>query len=153
MRVLTENITERPEVILNASWGSTWHVPGARSLFVHFIRDAGGSYNLDSSERSDGIPMNIESIFAKSGKAEFWLNSSAWNSLSDGLREDSRYALFKAFKDGNVYNNTRRVNPAGGNDFHEGGALKPDIILADIISILHPELIPNHEFFYYKKLF
>ncbi|MCL2768148.1 MAG: ABC transporter substrate-binding protein, partial [Synergistaceae bacterium] len=110
LRMLTEKITVRPEVILNASWGGTWHVPGARSLFVHFIRDAGGSYNLDSSERSDGIPMSIESIFAKSGKAEFWLNASAWNSLSDGLREDTRYSLFKAFKDGNVYNNTRRTN-------------------------------------------
>ena len=153
LRMLTENVENRPEVILNASWGGAWHVPGAQSLFVHFIRDAGGTYNLDSSDRSDGIPMNIESIFAKSGKADFWLNSSAWNSLSDGLREDSRYSLFKAFKDGNVYNNTRRTNSTGGNDFHEGGVLKPDIILADMISILHPELIPNHELYYYKKLF
>jgi iron complex transport system substrate-binding protein len=153
LRKTTENVTKRPEVILNASWGGTWHVPGARSLFVHFIRDAGGAYNLDSSERTDGIPMNIEAIYAKSGKAEFWLNSSAWNSLSDGLREDKRYSLFKAFKDGNVYNNTRRTNPTGGNDFHEGGVLKPDIILADMISILHPEIMPKYELFYYKKLF
>jgi iron complex transport system substrate-binding protein len=151
--ILTKNVTNRPEVILNASWGGVWHVPGARSLFAHFIRDAGGSYNLDLSERSDGIPMNIETIFAKSGKAEFWLNTSAWNSLADGLREDKRYSLFKAFKDGNIYNNTHRTNPTGGNDFHEGGVLKPDIILADMISILHPELMKNHVLFYYKKLF
>lgn len=153
LRKMTENkIKNRPEVVMNASWGGSWHVPGGKSLFVRFVRDAGGDYKLDTSDGTDGVPLSIETIFSRAAGAEFWLNPSAWRSLNDGLTEDSRYGLFRAFKEGKVYNNTRRMNVTGGNDFHEGGVLRPDVILADLISILHPEILPNRELIYYEKL-
>lgn len=28
----------------------------------------------------------------------------------------------------------------------------PDVILADLIRIFHPDLLPNHELYYYQRL-
>jgi len=51
-----------------------------------------------------------------------------------------------------VFNSTKRVNPNGGNDIWERGINHPDEVLADLIKIFHPELLPDHEFIYYEKL-
>jgi iron complex transport system substrate-binding protein len=30
--------------------------------------------------------------------------------------------------------------------------IKPDVILADLVKIFHPGLLPDHEFYYYQKI-
>jgi iron complex transport system substrate-binding protein len=41
----------------------------------------------------------------------------------------------------------------GGNDYWESGSVYPHVILKDIAAILHPELFPDNEFFYYRKIY
>jgi iron complex transport system substrate-binding protein len=65
---------------------------------------------------------------------------------------DERYALFNAFKKNELYNNNRHVNAKGYSDYWESGITNPDEVLADIIFILYPDLLPNHTMKYYKKL-
>ena len=36
-----------------------------------------------------------------------------------------------------IYNNIRCVNESGGNDFWERGAVRPDLVLEDMISIMN----------------
>ncbi len=40
----------------------------------------------------------------------------------------------------------------GGNEYMELGYARPDIILADLIKILHPHLLPEHQLYFYKRL-
>ncbi len=75
-----------------------------------------------------------------------------FKSLDQMKDVDARYADFKAFKNKKVYTYTARVNEAGANDYFESGNVKPDLILADHIKILHPKLLPNYKLYYYKKL-
>ena len=65
---------------------------------------------------------------------------------------DKRFVEFKAFANKKVFNNNKRQNSIGGNDYLESGIVSPEIILKDLISILHPELIEEHELYYYKQL-
>jgi iron complex transport system substrate-binding protein len=51
-----------------------------------------------------------------------------------------------------VYNNDRRTVENGGNDYFESGYLYADRVLADLIAIFHPELMPDHELYYYRRL-
>jgi hypothetical protein len=30
--------------------------------------------------------------------------------------------------------------------------MRPDLVLADLVKILHPELVPEHEFAFYRRL-
>jgi iron complex transport system substrate-binding protein len=59
---------------------------------------------------------------------------------------------FRAYQIGAMYNNNARLNEYGGNDYWEGGLANPDVVLADLIKIFHPELLPDHELVYYRKL-
>ena len=45
---------------------------------------------------------------------------------------------------GRIYNNNKIITPDGGSDFWESGVLNPDIILQDLMIILH-ELKPWEE--------
>jgi iron complex transport system substrate-binding protein len=38
------------------------------------------------------------------------------------------------------------------NDYWESGIINPHVILADLINILHPELLPDHKLHYYRQL-
>ncbi len=58
----------------------------------------------------------------------------------------------KAVREKRVYNNNRRVNNEGGNDYWESGVLRPDRILEDLVSIFHPNILKGHTLFYYKRL-
>lgn len=51
-----------------------------------------------------------------------------------------------------MYNNNARITEAGGNDYYESGAAHPDVILADLIQIFHPGLLPEHKLYYFKQL-
>ena len=51
-----------------------------------------------------------------------------------------------------IYNNNARLTETGGNDYWESGVINPDVILKDIIVILHPDMFPGYKTFYYRKL-
>jgi iron complex transport system substrate-binding protein len=42
--------------------------------------------------------------------------------------------------------------PSGANDFWESAVARPDVLLSDVIAILHPQLLQNHQLVYAKKL-
>jgi len=65
------------------------------------------------------------------------------------LAGDARYADFVAFQTGNLWNNNARLGPNGGNEYWEVGVVHPEVVLADLIIIFHPELLPEHELVYY----
>ncbi|WP_242676619.1 hypothetical protein [Rhodococcus sp. ABRD24] len=44
------------------------------------------------------------------------------------------------------------MTDAGALDFYEQGVLRPDLVLADLIAIAHPDLMPGHEFTFYRRL-
>ena len=65
---------------------------------------------------------------------------------------DERLLSFKAYKTDRVYSNTGRMSEDGGNDYWESGVSNPHVLLADLISITHPELLPEHVPVYYEQL-
>ncbi|MCJ8281552.1 MAG: ABC transporter substrate-binding protein [Rivularia sp. ALOHA_DT_140] len=148
----TKAIKERPKVFTGFNFKGTWYVPGCQSYPAKYLADAGAEL-ICIGNSSGSIPSSFEYVFERAVSADYWLNvSQSWQNLEDAIREDSRYGDFQAVKKGNVYNNNARLNENGGNDYWEGGISNPDVILADLIKIFHPELLPNHQLFFYQKL-
>ena len=56
------------------------------------------------------------------------------------------------YKTDHLYNNNRRTNAQGSNDYWESGAVRPDIVLSDLLKILHPELVPGWQLYYYQQV-
>jgi iron complex transport system substrate-binding protein len=142
----------RPKVLLGLPFKDTWYISPGNSYISNLIKDAGGDYLWKNTESMYSMPIAPESVYIKALTADFWLNIGIAATMDDIVSIDSRLADLPCYKNGNLFNNTRRINSNGGNDYWEGGTINPDIILTDIASILHPGLFPGRELFYYKKL-
>ena len=119
---------------------------------AQFLRDAGAGYHWSNSKGTGSLPLSFESVAPEALTADFWLNVGYVDSKKDILAKDTRYGSFHAFRTGAVYNNNNRTNDLGSNDYWESGAVNPQLVLADLIRILHPGLLPADSLVYYKQL-
>ena len=74
------------------------------------------------------------------------------DTYSELAAADSRLTEFKAYKNRNAFNNNKRKNTTGGNDFWENGFVHPEWILIDLIIAFHPERMTGEETYFIKKL-
>ncbi len=152
MAALARGVARRPTVLTNTPYNGQWMVAGGDSFIARFLADAGGDYIWKDVVGQGSRPTDIELVYDRGREAEFWLNTGIWTSLEQAGSADPRLADFRSLAEGNLFNNNRRLNAAGGNDYWESGMVEPDVILADLIRILHPDLLPDHELYYYRKL-
>jgi iron complex transport system substrate-binding protein len=118
---------------------------------ARFLADAGADYLWAEDTTRGSLPLDLEAVLSKAGGAEFWLNPGPWRSRAEARKAEPRAALFKAFGAGKVWSNEARRCGAG-NAFFEEGSTRPDWVLADLIALFHPELLPGHRFRWYAKL-
>ncbi|GAB1538867.1 ABC transporter substrate-binding protein [Scytonema sp. NUACC21] len=146
-------VKKRPTVFVGFNFKGTWYMPGGKSYVAQYLADAGANYLWKDNELSGTIPLSFEKVFERAANADYWLNGSqSWKTKKDLLAEDSRYADFKAVKNGQIYNNNARLNSSDGNDYWESGISNPHVVLSDLIQILHPEVLSDRTLKYYRKL-
>lgn len=141
----------RPKVMLNTPYGDSWYIPSSQNYMSQIIRDAGGQL-FDIGQGNESVTIDMERAYHLASQADYWLNVGAsyptLQSLKTGL---PKFAGVKVISNENVYDNTLRSTPAGGNDFYESGVVCPDVVLRDVIKIFHPEFVST-PFVYYKQL-
>lgn len=138
-------------VLLNTMYGDVWYLPSKNQLQAKVIEDAKGKYIFDDKVSENALNLSFEEVYAKAKDAEIWFNTS-FNSLDQMKAANQNYTWFTAFKNKNIYNSDKRSLPSGAQDYFEQGILRPDIILNDLGKILHPELFPNYDLYFYRKL-
>ncbi len=143
---------EKPLVLSGDNFRGTWYQPGGRSFTARLFQDAGGRYVYSKDTTRGSLPLSFEQVYKDLGNADVWVGATGGATLGELQALDQRYALFKAFREGNVYAYTNRVTPQGGNDFWEGAVANPDSLLADFLFLFHPDCLPNHTWTYLKKL-
>ena len=153
LAALGRKATQRPRVVVGLPFKDVWHVPDADSYLAQFLRDAGTTYAWDKTKSPQGsLALSFETVAPMALTAEYWLQTGSANSKAEITAQDARYAAFGPYKTGRLYNNNRRTNAQGSNDYWESGAVRPDRVLADLIKILHPELLPTWQLYYYQLL-
>ncbi|MCM1021960.1 MAG: ABC transporter substrate-binding protein [Muribaculum sp.] len=146
-------VTDRPEVFVNTPYADQWFMPSDKSYFIRLVNDAGGDYIYKKNQGTSSVPIGMEEAFLLASKADVWLNTGQARSLSDLQRDCPRFMNVGSVEQGNVYNNNLRSTPQGGNDAYESGTIYPDLMLRDMVKILHPELLPDSiPFVYYQQL-
>ena len=135
------NVNQRPVVISGSMYQGTWYMPGGKSFVAQYIRDAGGAYPWSTDSSNGSLSLDFEAVLDKGYDATVWVNAGyLWNSLGDATSEDSRYARLPSFRAGNVFGNDKRVNAKGGSDYFETAVVRPDLVLADMVAAIHPEV-------------
>lgn len=148
----TFEVTDKPVVLLNAPWKDVWYIPGENNYMSHLIKDAGGVVLLSRKGDAHSYAHSIENVVSQAYKSDLWLNPNFYSSMKELGRSNPLFSNLPVFAKGKVYNNTKRDTPGGGSDFWERGVVEPDVILNDLINILHPKLGNKKELIYYKLL-
>ncbi len=149
---LTKTIQSRPLVLTGLPWKDTWYMAGGESFAARLIRDAGGDYLWADNNSAQAVPLDLESVYVRAVKAQIWINPGAATSLNELHNFDQRFTELGVIQSGMIFNNNARLNLSGGNDYWESGAVRPDLVLADLIQVFHPDLLTDHQLFYYRQL-
>lgn len=148
-----ESATERPTVMFNTPYRDTWYMPSTRSYAVRIVEDAGGQYVYDGNHGTASQPIDLELAYVLTREADYWINVGQYATLEDLRRDNPRFVGAKAVREGRVYSSDRRATAKGGSDFWESAVVNPDVVLRDLVAILHPELnLVSEELTYYKRI-
>lgn len=139
----------RRTVLFDKMTGSVWHVPGGRSTIGQMVKDAGGDYPWENDTHGGSLALPFENVLERAGEADVWLfrySSDHTYTKADLLGERDGYKMLKAFRQNEVYGcNVEKTS------FYEETPFRPDLLLSDIIQILHPNLIQSKHLRYFEN--
>lgn len=152
LKLIAKSTIKKPSVLTEIKYGDTWYIPAGKSFMAHLIKDAGGDYFWKKDTKTGSSAQSFETVYTQAKDCDIWINLYNLNSKKELLSYDERYALFKACKNNQLYNNNKTQNALGYSNYWETGITNPDEVLADLIAIFYPSRMPNHIYNYYKKL-
>lgn len=151
-KLIQENGTNKTSTLVNTMMGDAWYIPKSTSIQVQLIEDAKGNY-IFMDQQSDLVSnFSFEEVYVKAKNATHWINVINYTSLAEMKASNEQYSWLDAYKNGNIYNYTKRKSKNGALDIYETGIVRPDIVLKDLGKIFHPELFKTHEFYFYQQL-
>ncbi len=155
---------KRPRLMVGQDFRGSWSMPADNSFNALLYRDAGADYTPPAPATGEGAPglpegsnatgsrtTTLEAALLQYGDADCWVGAQA-STYEELQSADSRYTLFRPFRSGEVYNFNGRTTPSGGNDYWESAIVHADTLLADLVKVFHPTLLPNHKFVYVRPL-
>jgi cobalamin transport system substrate-binding protein len=142
----------KPMVMTGRGQHGDFVIAGGRSYVAALIKDAGGRYVWADNAATGSETIDLEAQMKRAGNADIWINGGGWSNLAAMVKEEPRYGLFKAYRDGQVWVYERRVNAAGANDYWSHAVSHPDLVLADLVKIFHPALVADHQFQWYLQV-
>ena len=150
LKQLAQQTTAAPSVLMDKQTGTVWYVPGGRSTIGQMLSDAHCSYPFAADDHSGSLPLPFETILERSGQADYWLfryDSSQPITRRQLLSEQAGYAQLRPVAQDQLYGCNVQTSM-----FYEESPFRPDLLLADFIAILHPELKQLGQPRYYKKV-
>lgn len=149
-RTADGKVQRRPVVFSGEMRGGNWYAVGGKSFLAQLFKDAGADYFLRHDERSGGVTLDFETVYNQADEADYWriANTYPGTFSYDALKEeDARYADFRAFKERHIIYCNMTTTP-----FYETMPVSPEVVLADLLHIFHPDLLPDHTPVYYRLL-
>ena len=129
-----------PTVFSGEMHGGNWYAVGGRSALAQLFRDAGADYVIKDGN-TGGVNIEFEQLYAAAAEADYWriLNSYPGDFSYEALEaSEPRNKLFRAFRERKVIYCNMKQTP-----YYELSPMQPDVLLADLIAIFHPALMPR----------
>lgn len=104
-----------------------WATPGVLSNLGVLIHDAGGELVLRRSSDKTQF-LSIESVVGIKEKIDLWLTHNFWTDKSE-INKDARYKLFRKLK---TFNNNKKTNNFGYNDYWEDAQNYPEVLIVEL---------------------
>ena len=143
-------VADRPSVLVDKMAGSVWYVPGGRSTIGQMLSDANADYPWADDTHSGSLQLAIETVLERAGESDFWLlryDSPTPLTMLQLLSEKDGYRMVRSVENERVYGCNVTTSM-----FYEETPFRPDLLLQDLIKILHPDIPNLPEPRYYHKI-
>lgn len=143
-----EATTNRPNVLYGKLHGDNWYAMGGESFISKICKDAGARYFMVDDNRTGGVNLDFENIYAMANNVDFWIiqnKSHTALTYQSLLEEDERYADFRPWKEHHIVCCDMSQTP-----INELSPMEPDTILLDFIHAFHPGFMNDYHPKYYQ---
>lgn len=143
------------KILVNIPYKDQWFVPGQESYLTTLFKDAGGEILGAKAGSSVSGQLSVETAYSLSKDADLWMNVGWCQTLEQllsvnplfedflrNIQENAAARGYRSDKDSTdaasahiVWNDNKRLNAKGGNDFWESGVVRPDLLLRDLVGI------------------
>ena len=132
LREKASHTAQKPRLICETPQSGYWYVPGGNSTMGIMYRDAGADYLFHDIEGSGSTALSIERVLDRALTAQVWLIKHHGPQSREQIVQDvpalrnipAKIWLCDTFSSG----------------FYEQTPFHPDVLLRNLIQILHPEL-------------
>lgn len=152
IKLLAKNSSKKPTILSGAMFGDQWFLPKGKSWGSYFLKDAHANYLWSDTKGTGSLSLSFETVFEKAQNAEFWIGPGQFTSLTEIAETNNHYTQLAAFQTKNVYSFSNKKGITAGVLYYELAPNRPDLVLKDLVKILHPELLPNYKLYFYEKL-
>lgn len=149
---LAKKATTKPTILCGAMYQEQWYVPQGESWASLFLRAAQSHYLWSETKGTGSMSVPFEVVLEKARNADFWIAPGNFSSLNEMSDSNPHYNQFTSFKNKKVYSYSINKGAKEGIVYFELSPTRPDLVLKDLIKILHPELVPNYKLFFFQKL-
>ena len=149
---IAKNATTTPTILAGDMYEDHWYLPKGESWGSILLKEAHGAYLWEDSQGTGSLSLSFETVFEKAKDADFWITSGQFSTLKEMLASNPHYAQFKAYENQKVYSFRGKKGKTGGLLYYELAPNRPDIVLKDIVKLLHPELLPGYKPFFFAPL-
>lgn len=144
--------TSSPTILAGDMFEDKWYLPKGTSWGSQLLAQAKGNYLWKETTGTGSLSLSFETVLEKAKDADFWITSGQFSSLKQMTDANPHYEQFKAFQNKNVYSFAGKKGKTGGVLYYELAPNRPDLVLKDLVKILHPELLVGYEPFFFEKL-
>ncbi len=149
---LAQNVKNKPTVFSGAIFENQWYMPQGNSWGALFLTDANSNYLWKETSGTGSLSLSFESVLLEAENADFWIGPGQFTSLAEMSASNPHYTQFRAFKTKNVYSYSAKKGKTGGIIYYELAPNRPDLVLQDLVKILHPKLLPDHKLYFFEQL-
>lgn len=149
---LAKNTANQPTILAGAIYKDQWFLPQGGSWAAYFLKEANGNYLWKKTKGTGSLALSFESVLEQAKEADFWIGPGQFTSREELLKSNPNYQYFKAFKNKKIYSFSTKKGKTGGVIYYELAQNRPDLVLKDLVKILHPEAAPNHELYFFEQL-
>lgn len=149
---LLASVNAQPTVMSGAIYQDQWFAPQGNSWAAQFITLAKGNYIWKDTKGLGSLSFSFETVLEQAQNAEIWIGPGQFTSYNQMLKANPNYQYFKAFQNKNIYSFSAKKGSTGGVIYYEEAFSKPDLILKDLIKILHPQLLPTYKLYFFEAL-
>ena len=143
-------IDEQKTALLGAPFKDVWYVPAGGSYKAKLLKAAAVDYRWKNEEETASLPLSLEVVIKNQIDANVWIECP-YKTYKELITQDSRFGIFAAFKNKNIYHYKKQLHADGANNYWERGVGRPDELLSDLINVFHSDKYKT-EMFYYERL-